>query len=193
MAQRGPMPPKGGDEAIQEIHDRVDVEAGVLHRRHAGRLQCRRGCIDCCVDDITVFEIEADHIRRHWSDLLEQGLPHPPGRCAFLDGDGACRIYAQRPYVCRTQGLPLRWLEERDGVTVELRDICHLNEAGDPIEELAAEECWTLGPTEGVLAQAQAAAQTGEAQTGGADGPLRRVPLRQLFARSCPAAGAEPG
>lgn len=117
--------------------------------------------------------------------MLESQAPHPKGMCAFLDGEGACRVYDRRPYVCRTQGLPLRWLEERDGATVELRDICPLNGAGEPIEELAAEDCWRLGPIEGALAELQVRVQAD------ADGdPLRRVTLRSLFPGSClPEAG----
>ncbi|MFH1568638.1 MAG: YkgJ family cysteine cluster protein, partial [Gemmatimonadota bacterium] len=96
------------------------------------------------------------------------------GACAFLDAEGACRIYPQRPYVCRTQGLPLRWLDEVDGATVELRDICPLNEEGVPIEELDAAACWTIGPAEGALAEFQARADGGQG---------RRVALRGLFHR----------
>ena len=96
--------------------------------KHAAQvLRARRG------DQITVFEVEAEVIRRHHADLLAEGEPHAEGACAFLDGEGACRIYEHRPYVCRTQGLPLRWLEELDGETVELRDICPLNDEDDPI------------------------------------------------------------
>jgi len=166
---------------LAAIYAQVEAEAGALHRRHAARLQCRRGCSGCCVDGITVFEVEAENIRRHGAELLRRGTPHPEGRCAFLDGDGACRIYAHRPYVCRTQGLPLRWLEERDGATVELRDICHLNEVGEPIENLSAEECWTLGPVEGALAQEQADIDGDQ---------LRRVALRSLFTRTDGGLGA---
>lgn len=168
---------------LEAIHAQVDAEAGCLHRRHVGRLQCRRGCSGCCVDGITVFEVEADHIRRHCAELLRRGTPHPQGMCAFLDRDGACRIYAHRPYVCRTQGLPLRWLEERDGGPVELRDICHLNERGGAIEDLPAEACWTLGPVEGALAQLQA---------DGDGSQLQRVSLRSLLARSDGGAGPGP-
>lgn len=176
-----------GDEPatrVGDLHARVDEEAGALHRAHAARLQCRRGCSACCVDGISVFDVEAEPIRRHHADLLESCDPHPEGMCAFLDGAGACRIYAHRPYVCRTQGLPLRWLEERDGVTVELRDICHLNESGNPVEELDPEDCWTLGPVEGALAQIQADTDGDE---------LRRVSLRDLFSRTCSTGDAEPG
>ncbi len=182
------MPGVDSVTRLREIHDGVDEKAGSLHRQHSDRLQCRRGCSACCVDDITVFEVEADRIRWHWAEFLASAAPHPDGMCAFLDGEGACRVYAHRPYVCRTQGLPLRWLEERDGATVELRDICHLNEPGEPIEELAVDDCWSLGAIEGELAELQVWAQAD------ADGDrLRRVALRSLFTRSCLPGSPEPG
>jgi hypothetical protein len=165
-------PPK--ENAVAGLHAVIDGETRRLHLVHADRLACRRGCSSCCVDDLTVFEVEAAPIRRHHAELLATGAPHPEGACAFLDADGACRIYDDRPYVCRTQGLPLRWLDEQDGEPVELRDICSLNEPGVPIEELPAEECWTLGPFEERLAALQLAEPS--------SAELPRTPLRSLFA-----------
>ncbi len=128
------------------------------------------------MDDLTVFDVEATEIRRQHAVLLATGTPHTEGSCAFLDDEGACRIYEERPYVCRTQGLPLRWIESNDGedaTAIELRDICPLNENDEPIETIAAADCWTLGPVEERLALLQF------------DEPDRskRVRLRSLFAK----------
>lgn len=150
------------------IHKETDEAVHPLEVMHASRLQCKRGCADCCVDDITVFEVEADRIRQHCGDVLASE-PHAPGACAFLDHEGACRIYAHRPYVCRTQGLPLRWIDE--DAQAEYRDICPLNTQGPPVEELSPQQCWTLGETEGRLAQLQLEVSGG----------LDRVSLRSLF------------
>jgi hypothetical protein len=161
-------------ETLSQLHAAVDEQSGALHVLHERRLQCRKGCSSCCVDDLTVFAVEAEPIRRLYGELLARGTPHREGACAFLDDTGACRIYAHRPYVCRTQGLPLRWIEERDGDPKELRDICPLNEAGDPIETLPADACWTIGPFEERLRRLQLAA----------DGRLTRVRLRDLFEKA---------
>ena len=162
-------------DALRRLHAEVDRDAGALVERHRERLRCGRGCSSCCVDGLTVFEIEAERIRAAHPELLEHGAPHPPGACALLGDAGECRVYADRPYVCRTQGLPLRWLDAGPGdETVERRDICPLNEAGEPLEALAADACWTLGPVEDRLRRLQEA-------TG--DGAPRRVPLRALFRR----------
>jgi Fe-S-cluster containining protein len=148
---------------IDALHSEVDRRAAALAAQHAARMACARGCSGCCVDDLTVFEVEAERIRRGAPGLLATGTPHAPGRCAFLGSEGECRIYALRPYVCRTQGLPLRWLD--DAEMVEYRDICELNDVA--VETLEPEACWTLGEVEERLARMQ--------------GDGRRVALRELF------------
>ena len=158
-------------ETLEEFYRSVDSAAAALAEVHAERLKCAKGCSSCCVDGITVFEVEAENIRKRHPSLLGSGAPHPPGACAFLDDEGACRIYADRPYVCRTQGLPFRWFGELEDEIVEFRDICPLNDEGDaPLEDLKETECWTIGEFEGRLARI--ASDRNKA---------RRLPLRALF------------
>ncbi len=165
---------EGDFRELDALHAEIDRAANSLAIVHADRLQCRRGCSDCCVDDLTVAAVEAERIRRAHSELLRQAVPHPVGRCAFLDDLGACRIYPERPYVCRTQGLPLRILFENEvGEIEERRDICPLNlDGGPPLEELDEHDCWLIGPF--------------ELKLGGLDdrwtgGKQERIALRSLF------------
>ncbi len=164
-------------EIMKELalfYDDLEQAIKPLLAMHAGRLKCGRGCTSCCVDEITVFQVEAENIGKKHGDLLRKGRPHEPMACAFLDDRGNCRIYESRPYVCRTQGLPLRWIEETvQGRMVEMRDICPLNDTHPPIESLDEEMCWTLGPFEEKLATLQL-------KLGGWD--LKRIALRDLFA-----------
>ncbi len=160
-------------EDLRELYADVDLLAGRLYQFHSRNLRCHLGCYSCCVDGITVFEVEAENIRLNCRTLFEKEIPHPEGGCAFLNEKGECRIYAYRPYVCRTQGLPLRWIEAlEDGRMVEMRDICPLNDPGGPIEDLPGDECWEIGPFEGRLAGLQLAAGGGKAE---------RSALRKLF------------
>ena len=164
--------------AVEQLHRQVDDRVAILTRFHEERMRCGRGCIACCDDELSVFEVEARLIEHHHPSLLGRELPHPAGACAFLSNDGGCRIYPSRPYVCRTQGLPLRWIDAGpDGQDAEYRDICGLNEEqpGAPaITELPAEQCWTIGPIEAEL-------QALQLRYGDGDGALRRVALRALF------------
>ncbi len=136
--------------ALRALHREIDGEVEELSRRHADRLQCRRGCQACCLDDLSVMEVEAERIRENHGEWLVTATPHPSGACAFLDDEGACRIYADRPSVCRSQGLPLRIIfEDENDEIVEHRDICALNlEGGPALDDLAEEDCWLIGPHE---------------------------------------------
>lgn len=150
---------------VGELHKLVDALTLPLSKRLP--LACKRGCSGCCQDDLTVFAVEAQIIRQHAPEVLAQP-PGPVGACAFLNPAGECRIYAHRPYVCRTQGLPLRWLEQDSAGKVEARDICEKTELD--LENRPVEDFWTLGPVEDRLAAAA------ERFDGG-----QRVFLRALF------------
>lgn len=170
---------------VERLHEVVDEVAAPIAAAHGSRLRCGEGCSGCCSDELGVFAIEAAVIAQHHPELLERGAPHAEGACAFLDDRGACRVYAHRPYVCRTQGLPLRWLErDDDGEPIEARDVCPLNADGQPLEELAPDTLFTLGPFEQRLADRQAAIDGGEG---------RRVALRDLFRARATADEATPG
>jgi Fe-S-cluster containining protein len=159
-------------DAIERLYAEVDSLSTILEKENASRLACKRGCNVCCIDGFTVYEVEAANIRRRCADVLSAG-PHAEGACAFLDERGCCRIYPSRPYVCRTQGLPLRWLDEdAEGEVVEYRDICALNEHGEAVEQIAESKCWTIGPFEERLMRLQLAMS---------DGTVKRVALRSLF------------
>lgn len=161
---------------VERLHATVDDLVAPVVARHGERLACRAGCAGCCGDGLTVFAIEAAVIEARHRELLADGDPHAEGACAFLDAEGRCRIYAERPYVCRTQGLPLRWLEhDDDGEAFEARDVCPLNLEGVALDAIDADACWTIGPVEQRLAERQAATDGGAGT---------RVALRDLFARS---------
>jgi Fe-S-cluster containining protein len=159
--------------ALASLHRSIDERVAELASLHGDRLHCGLGCASCCIDDLTVYGIEAERISRAHPTLLREGTPHAKGACALLDVDGSCRVYGERPYVCRTQGLPLRWQAERaPGEVVEYRDICRLNDEGPPLEELPQEACWLIGPDEQALSMlAKRFSRT----------TPQRLPLRSLF------------
>ena len=165
--------------ALHGLHTEIDQEAARLTATHASRLVCGRGCAACCLDGLSVAPVEAERIRRAHPELLGEGEAGPAGGCAFLDEHGACRVYADRPSVCRSQGLPLRVLYEDDDEEIqERRDICALNlEGGPALETLAEEACWLIGPFELRLAAIDASF-SGEGAS--------RVPLRSLFKQARP-------
>ena len=45
--------------AVEGLHLAIDEAARPLEEKNRPRLRCSRGCTGCCVDDLTVFEVEA--------------------------------------------------------------------------------------------------------------------------------------
>src|SRR4051812_8425307 len=104
---------------------KIDAAVASSTTKAGSALTCHRGCDSCCVDGLTVLPVEAALIE----DAIERGVAGPPstpsaqpGRCAFLDVDGACSIYAVRPVVCRTHGLALK-----KGASLPIVSSCALN------------------------------------------------------------------
>lgn len=161
-------------KAIATLHEQVSSAASKLSQPGGATLNCRAGCNACCIDGLSVSWVEAELIRTMAAEVLA-GEPHPPGACAFLTPDGLCSIYEFRPQVCRTQGLPLQWLEADGDQQLVYRDICPLNEDLVDLQTLPEHECWHIGAVEERLALLNGLAE----RAGFSDG--RRVKLRELF------------
>jgi hypothetical protein len=107
------------DDPLREyrlVLAKIDAKVAEISGHQADQLACARGCHACCAPGLTVTAVEAAAIAAHiqcQSDqlLIVQALaaedPWNGMRCSFLGRDGACSIYAVRPVVCRTQGLPI--------------------------------------------------------------------------------------
>ena len=126
------MPNPDPLERYFELRERITKRTQDLSQRYSSHLRCRRGCSFCC-EEITVLPLEIEAVRL-W---LARNDTSPPGscdrsdagtvrsidrsaaglfpatgtatRCALLGGDGACTVYAGRPVICRTHGLPLAY------------------------------------------------------------------------------------
>lgn len=141
---------------INDFYKILDEKIKLTVEKNKDILNCKIGCSDCCIDEITVFQIEADNIKLNAKDFKINALLHHENSCAFLDKEKRCIIYEQRPYVCRTQGLPLKWIDEDEqGNYLEYRDICPLNEELKKVEELNSDDMWLIGPFEETLRNLQ--------------------------------------
>ena len=139
------------------------------------QLNCKKGCSQCCQDNLTMTKAEAEVIHKLFPDIGNQS-PHPVGKCPFLGNDNACRIYPARPYICRTHGLPLKWLEDSDASddnqeVFEQRDICELNEKALDLLTLPSDLCWNSDTAETQLAIMNLCTFDNH----------DRIPMRQLF------------
>ena len=109
-----------------------DLCRGITEQFHAA-IACRDGCDGCC-RHLSLFPVEAAALaaalrelpRLERQRLRERARDYPPNHpCPLLEGH-RCTLYAARPLICRTHGLPL--LMNRDGV--RLVDYCPLNFQG---------------------------------------------------------------
>ena len=92
-------------------------------------LKCCPGCSDCC-RAFAVFPVEAQIIRSAKRQLSDNSLGHEDKVLEFcsLLKDKRCSIYAHRPLICRTQGLPIGYIDHEQGL-VEV-SACELNFSG---------------------------------------------------------------
>lgn len=85
---------------------------------------CRRGCTACCHTQVSVTADEAELLimrvnngliidKERLKSLMHAGddarkyfaIPYKERACIFLDSAGACRVYEDRPAVCRTNAV----------------------------------------------------------------------------------------
>ncbi len=110
-------------EDYLKLRDEVDRRAAELVELHGTNIVCRAGCNSCCVN-LTVLAVEFEAIRQQLAATGEPIIFDENSTCGFLDEKGNCRIYSQRPLICRTHGLPIAFADEDDGHNVSF---CELN------------------------------------------------------------------
>lgn len=116
----------------------IDALTNALAAHYAKHLACHAGCSGCCRHHLSVFPVEAAHVKAALAALpaeqrarieqqaraVKEGEAQgQPVACPLLV-DERCSIYAARPLICRTQGLPLLLAAEDGGQEV---DFCPLN------------------------------------------------------------------
>jgi Fe-S-cluster containining protein len=94
--------------------ERVDALTRRIEAEFRAQISCRRGC-DACCRHLSLFWVEGAALAMALDALpeaLAEGIRKrarraaADGPCPLLDA-GACLLYAARPIICRTHGLPL--------------------------------------------------------------------------------------
>ena len=165
---------------IHDYHQLIaalDAEIGRVAQLHAATLSCRPGCASCC-RPFSVLPIEASCVREAIGALdtasrerLDRNRAEGDACCPLLIDDLCAIYYAARPVICRTQGLPLAYVdEERQAIEVSA---CGLNFPDDHV--FAPEDLLFLDPFNLRLAELnQAWCSTRKLD------PATRIPLREL-------------
>jgi uncharacterized protein len=113
-----------------QMVSRVDALCRGIQDVLTDRITCSEGCSSCCTA-ITLFPVEAAAL-----NVALEALPydkatairrhvaaHAEGeRCPLLE-DHRCLLYAARPIICRTHGLPIIYTEGSE----RKADCCPLN------------------------------------------------------------------
>lgn len=116
----------------QALIGRVDELCRQIGVDWGEHIVCRQGCDSCC-RHLQLFPVEAAALAAalhalppaQVAELQERARQASPDACPLLV-EGSCRLYAARPLICRTHGLPLL-LKGIDGPRV---DYCPMNFAG---------------------------------------------------------------
>lgn len=113
-----------------QMVSRVDALCSGINDVLSGQITCSEGCSSCCTA-ITLFPVEAAVLyaalealpdERQAAICLHVAAHDGEERCPLL-GHHSCLLYAARPIICRTHGLPIIYTEGRERKV----DCCPLN------------------------------------------------------------------
>jgi len=104
-------------DAYRQLIERLDAFFERVRRRHPDLIRCGPGCETCCHRDLSLHPFEAELLAEAAGGLAppvqqrvrgraERALRDAEAPCPLLE-DGRCVLYAARPVICRTHGLPM--------------------------------------------------------------------------------------
>lgn len=131
---------RGARAHLDALFAKIEGFFGAAQAREGAAITCHAGCSDCC-RRFTVTGLEAEVIREgvralpdaRREELATRARDDATDVCPALDADGRCAIYAHRPVICRTHGLPIRFTEPRAGRSLPMLDACPKNFVGQDL------------------------------------------------------------
>ncbi len=124
---------KNINNLLQNYHNlvgKIDSLCSEVLTQCADSISCHKGCDSCC-RHFSVFWVEAVNLACYVANLPEKQAALLRSKAETLADqdvcplllDGACAVYAARPIICRTHGLPI--LTRSD--TTQSVDFCPRN------------------------------------------------------------------
>jgi hypothetical protein len=132
---------------VAELYARVDAFFARAAARLPGPegLTCHTGCADCCRHRFSVTALEAEVVAEGLASLpaetraaVAARASSPGEACPALEADGRCAVYAYRPVICRTHGLPIRFTAASPR-SLPVLDACPKNFQGRDLASLPAD------------------------------------------------------
>ena len=114
----------------RNLVSRIDALCRIIHETLKEQITCSEGCSTCCTS-FSIFPVEAAALNAALNDLpyedsaaIRRHVVEHAGedRCPLL-ADNSCILYAARPIICRTHGLPIVYTENQQRQV----DSCPLN------------------------------------------------------------------
>lgn len=145
MSQQDESTARRVRERYRELTAKVDTFFTRVESRYENAMQCKASCTACCHVRLSVTGLEASVLREGLAGLpeaertrLAQRAGHArPGVCPALEADGRCAVYAWRPLVCRSHGVPIRQREPDGTASVSA---CEKNfDGGAGLPQVSAE------------------------------------------------------
>ena len=177
-------------ERYRELTAKVEAFFTRVQSRYGGAMQCKAGCTACCHVRLSVTALEASVIREGLAQLPEaerERLAHrarhgAPGVCPALEADGRCALYAWRPLVCRSHGVPIRQREPDGTAPVSA---CEKNfEGGAGLPEVSPDCVLDQGTLSTMLGALDAALADARGTKRGERFPLDALLVEALQGRS---------
>ncbi|MCB9761874.1 MAG: YkgJ family cysteine cluster protein [Alphaproteobacteria bacterium] len=131
---------------LRALRHKVAHHADRVMASHAARFACRAGCDGCCQTERTVTDVEFAALAPAVAALspdTRAALREAQGQGCSLLLDGRCAVYAERPLICRSHGLPL--------VMEGQLDVCPLNFTDTPLEALPSADVLSVDTVTAVL------------------------------------------
>jgi len=96
---------------------KVDALCSGIEHQLGGFITCHAGCGSCC-KQISLFPVEAAALQSVLAELpgdqieaIRRHVLTADGEACPLLKDGRCLLYAGRPIICRTHGLPIMFTD----------------------------------------------------------------------------------
>lgn len=151
---------------LNDLYNKVKNFEDNISKDTLSLSQCKKGCSRCCYVDLSVFSLESENIKDWFINLTKNEQIELINKwktkrnsmlnfhndesesCIFLYEE-SCTIYPVRPLICRTQGLAITFVEDKQ----KFLDICPLNI--ELIDKLEQKEILNLDVLNHILSQLQ--------------------------------------